>query len=60
MLARYGSQGSGGLIHGPAYESAEVPDHAYSDGYSTQLAIATLRDHLEKKPNQPLFPCARF
>ena len=55
MLARYGQQGSGGLIHGPAYESAEVPDHAYSDGYSTQLAIATLRDHLEKKPKQPLF-----
>ena len=60
MLARYGSQGSGGLIHGPAYESAEVPDHAYSDGYSTQLAIATLRDHLEKKPNQPLFLALGF
>ena len=55
MLARYGQQGSGGLIHGPAYESADVPDHAYSDGFSTQLAIATLRDHLEKKPKQPLF-----
>lgn len=55
MLARYGQQGSGGLVHGPAYESAEVPDHAYSDGFSTQLAIATLRDHLEKKPKQPLF-----
>ena len=60
MLARYGSQGSGGLIHGPAYESAEVPDHAYSDGYSAQLAIATLRDHLEKKPNQPLFLALGF
>lgn len=60
MLARYGQQGSGGLIHGPAYESAEVPDHAYSDGYSTQLAIATLRDHLEKKPKQPLFLALGF
>ena len=60
MLARYGQQGSGGLVHGPAYESAEVPDHAYSDGYSTQLAIATLRDHLEKKPMQPLFLALGF
>ena len=60
MLAQYGQQGSGGLVHGPAYESAEVPDHAYSDGYSTQLAIATLRDHLEKKPRQPLFLALGF
>ena len=60
MLARYGQQGSGGLIHGPAYESADVPDHAYSDGFSTQLAIATLRDHLEKKPKQPLFLALGF
>lgn len=60
MLARYGQQGLGGLVHGPAYESAEVPDHAYSDGYSTQLAIATLRDHLEKKPMQPLFLALGF
>jgi iduronate 2-sulfatase len=60
MLARYGQQGSGGLIHGPAYESADVPDHAYSDGFSTQLAIATLRDHLKKKPKQPLFLALGF
>lgn len=60
MLARYGQQGSGGLIHGPAYESADVHDHAYSDGFSTQLAIATLRDHLEKKPKQPLFLALGF
>ncbi|MEM7143645.1 MAG: sulfatase [Verrucomicrobiota bacterium] len=55
MLAKYGPEGSGGLIHGPAYENADVPDHAYSDGYNTQLAIATLKDHLKKKPDQPLF-----
>ena len=55
MLAKYGKEGSGGLIHGPAYECADVPDHAYSDGYNTQLAIATLKDQLEKKPNKPLF-----
>jgi iduronate 2-sulfatase len=55
MLAKYGQEGSGGLIHGPAYECADVPDHTYDDGYNTLLAIATLKDHMEKKPNQPLF-----
>ena len=60
MLAKYGKEGSGGLIHGPAYESADVPDHAYSDGYSTRLAIATLKDHRKKKPAQPLFLALGF
>ena len=60
MLAKYGKEGSGGLIHGPAYESAEVPDHAYSDGFSTSLAIATLKDHLDKKPKQPIFLALGF
>jgi len=60
MLAKYGKGGSGGLVHGPAYESADVPDHAYSDGYDTQLAIATMRDHLEKSPEQPLFLALGF
>ena len=60
MLAKYGKAGSGGLVHGPAYESADVPDHAYADGLSTRLAIATLQDHREKKPNQPLFLALGF
>ena len=60
MLAKYGKEGSGGLIHGPAYESADVPDHAYSDGFSTRLAIATLKDHIDKKPKQPLFLALGF
>ncbi len=55
MLKQYGKEGSGGLIHGPAYESADVPDHTYSDGYNTLGAIATLKDHLERNPNKPLF-----
>lgn len=55
MLAQYGQQGSGGLIHGPAYESADVEDHAYLDGYNTQLAIATLKEHLRMKRDKPLF-----
>jgi iduronate 2-sulfatase len=55
MLAKYGNEGSGGLIHGPAYECADVPDHAYPDGFNTRLAIATLKDHLEKNPKRPFF-----
>ena len=60
MLAKYGKAGSGGLVHGPAYESADVPDHAYPDGFSTRLAIATLKDHIEKKAKQPLFLALGF
>ena len=60
MLAKYGKDGSGGLIHGPAYESADVPDHAYSDGFSTRLAIATLKDHIDKNPKQPIFLALGF
>ena len=55
MLAKYGVEGSGGLIHGPAYEDADIPDYGYIDGYNTELAIATLKSHLEAKPNQPIF-----
>ena len=55
MLAKYGPSGSGGLVHGPAYEAADVEDHMYADGFNTQLAIATLKDHLKHKPDQPLF-----
>jgi iduronate 2-sulfatase len=60
MLAKYGQAGSGGLIHGPAFEDADVPDHGYIDGFNTQLAIATLKDHLAKKPDQPLFLALGF
>jgi len=55
MLAKYGEEGSSGLIHGPAYECADVPDHTYVDGFSARLAIATMKDHLAKKPDKPLF-----
>jgi iduronate 2-sulfatase len=60
MRAKYGTAGSGGLIHGPAYEAADVPDHGYVDGFNTQLAIATLGDHLEKNPDKPLFLALGF
>ena len=55
MTEKYGEDGSRGLVHGPAFEAADVPDHYFADGFSTQLAIATLKDHLENKPNQPIF-----
>ena len=60
MLAKYGPGGSGGLVHGPAYEAADVEDHVYGDGFNTQLAIATLQDHLKHKPDQPLFLALGF
>lgn len=55
MRAQNGEEAANGLIHGPAYEAADVPDHAYFDGFNTQLAIATVTDHLEKKPGTPFF-----
>lgn len=55
MTEKYGTEGSMGLVHGPAYESANVPDHYFADGFSTQLAIATLKDHLKNNPTQPIF-----
>ena len=60
MLAKYGQKGAGGLIHGPAYESADVADHVYRDGFNTQLAIATLKDHLRRKSDKPLFLALGF
>ncbi len=52
ILAKYGSVSHYALGRGPAYESADVPDHAYPDGYNTELAIATMNDMLtnEDKP----------
>jgi iduronate 2-sulfatase len=47
MLEKYGEQAKRGLISGPAYECADVPDQAYIDGYNTDLAIATMNDMLE-------------
>jgi iduronate 2-sulfatase len=36
-----------------------VPDHAYSDGYNTQLAIATIKEML-RKGNKPFFLALGF
>ena len=59
MVEKYGEEGSRGLVHGPAYESADVPDYYFVDGFSTQLAISTMKDHL-KKAESASFPCPWF
>ncbi|YCM44943.1 sulfatase [Verrucomicrobiaceae bacterium 227] len=61
LLAKYGPDRVGGLTSsGPAFEAADVPDHSFIDGHSARLAIATLNQHLENKPNQPLFLALGF
>ena len=47
MTEKYGD-GSRGLVHGPAYESAEVQDHYFVDGFSTQLYYHTERSFANK------------
>ena len=54
MLAKYGEAARRGLASGPAYESADVPDHAYIDGYNTRLAIATMKEMVENA-DKPFF-----
>ncbi|MFT4690734.1 MAG: sulfatase [Verrucomicrobiia bacterium] len=55
MRAKYGPEASYGLVQGPAYEAGDVEDHVYSDGFNTELAIATLKAHVAWKPDKPLF-----
>jgi len=55
LEAKYGKGvGKTGLVHGPAYECADVPDHGYRDGFNTDLAIATLKDMVERG-DKPFF-----
>lgn len=61
MLAKYGPNKVGGLTSsGPAFEAADVADHSFIDGHSARLAIETLSEHLENKPQQPLFLALGF
>ena len=53
MFAKYGEAARRGLASGPAFEKADVPDHAYPDGYNTLLAIATLKELA--KDDKPFF-----
>ncbi|MCM2373570.1 sulfatase [Aporhodopirellula aestuarii] len=59
MIAKYGEAAKRGLASGPAYECADVPDHAYGDGYETLRAIATLKE-MARKPDQPFFLALGF
>lgn len=43
MFAKYGEAARRGLASGPAFEKADVPDHAYIDGYNTLLAVKTMK-----------------
>ncbi|RKN80917.1 sulfatase [Ulvibacterium marinum] len=54
IRAKYNSVSHYALGRGPAYESADVPDQAYIDGYHTELAIATLGELVEND-NKPFF-----
>ena len=54
MVAKYGDVAKLGLAMGPAYECADVPDNTYSDGYNTDLAIATLKE-LVAEDDKPFF-----
>lgn len=55
MLEKYGEAARRGLGNGPAYESADVPDATYVDGYNTQLAIAALKNIVNEKDGKPFF-----
>ncbi len=55
LEAKYGKGiAKTGLVQGPAYESADVPDQAYRDGYNTDLAIATIKE-LAENGDKPFF-----
>ncbi|WP_420400458.1 sulfatase [Flagellimonas sp.] len=54
MFAKYGDVAKYGLAMGPAYESADVPDNTYIDGYNTDLAIATMKEMI-KIGDKPFF-----
>ncbi|WP_136481991.1 sulfatase [Cognatitamlana onchidii] len=56
VIAKYGKDAPrNGLGKGPAFEKADVEDTFYEDGYNAELAVATLKDMLEKNPEKPFF-----
>ena len=58
MIAKYGEAAKRGLANGPAYEKADVPDHAYADGYETLRAIATMKEMSQQ--DKPFFLALGF
>lgn len=59
MLAEYGEAARRGLGSGPAFENADVPDHAYIDGYETLRAIATMKE-MAADDDKPFFLALGF
>ena len=57
LIKQYGKV-PGGLLHGPAYEMADVPDYTYGDGWTTLQAIETMKEM--KKSGKPFFMAAGF
>lgn len=56
LEAKYGAGiGRTGLVQGPAYEFAEVPDNNYRDGHNVDVAIATMKEMLKQNPYKPFF-----
>ncbi len=60
MFEKYGEASKRGLASGPAYECYDVPDHAYIDGWNTEVAIATLKDMVGKDETKPFFLALGF
>ena len=60
MFEKYGEASKRGLASGPAYECYDVPDHAYIDGWNTEVAIATLKDMQKSTPGKPFFLALGF
>ena len=54
MNAKYGNLARFGLASGVAFESADVSDNTYKDGYHTELAIATMKEMVAKS-DKPFF-----
>ncbi|KZS38833.1 iduronate-2-sulfatase [Aquimarina aggregata] len=55
MVAQYGKVAKYGLASGVAYESTDVSDNTYHDGYNTELAIATMKEMLAQDSSKPFF-----
>ncbi len=60
MLEKYGEASKRGLAMGPAYECYDVPDHAYIDGWHTEVAIATLNEIVKDGGEKPFFLALGF
>lgn len=57
LYKKYGESSISGvrsLAKGPAFESADVPDNAYDDGYNTDVAIEMMKE-MAANPNKPFF-----